>query len=81
MIGAQHAAASGQGVLVEGARLLTLTQFAQVGGEVVGRGEGVRMIGAQHVVEAGEGVVLNLAGPLMFPQRPQDHAEVRGRAQ
>jgi hypothetical protein len=41
VIGAQHAAASGQGVLVEGAGLLTLTQFAQVGGEVVGRGEGV----------------------------------------
>ena len=43
----QDPASAGQGVLVEGAGLLVLTQRAQVAGEVVGRGEGVGVVLAQ----------------------------------
>ena len=53
---------AGQGVLVEFAGLLILTQLAQVGREPAGRGEGVGVVVAQHPPEAGEGVVLELAG-------------------
>ena len=44
---AEDPAAAGEGVLVEGAGLLVLTQRAQVDGEVVGRAEGVGVVVAE----------------------------------
>jgi hypothetical protein len=60
--------------------LLGLAQLAQVGGEVVSRGEGVGVIVAQHAAEPGEGVVLELAGLLVLAQQSQGDAEVGGCA-
>ena len=64
MVVTQHAATPGEGVLVEGAGPLVLAQFAQIGREPAGRGEGLGMVVAQHAAEAGEGVGLELAGLL-----------------
>ena len=45
------------------AGLLVLAQRAQVGGEVVGRGEGVGVVVAEDPAAAGEGVLVELRGP------------------
>ncbi len=64
MVLAEDPATAGEGVLVEGAGPLVLTQPAQVDGEVVGRAEGVGVVLAQDPAAAGEGVLVEVAGPL-----------------
>jgi len=49
MVVTQHPAAAGQGVLVEIAGLLMLTQITQFGREPAGRGEGVGMVVTEFV--------------------------------
>ena len=68
MVLAQDPAAAGQGVLVEGAGLLVVTQCGQVGGEVVGRGEGVGVVLAQDPASAGQSVLVEGAGLLVVTQ-------------
>jgi transcriptional regulator with XRE-family HTH domain len=72
---AQHPAAPGQDVLVEGAGLLIVVQLAQIGGEPAGRGERFGVVLAQHTAEAGEGVGLKLSGLLVLAQCPEGEAE------
>jgi hypothetical protein len=54
--------------LVECARLLILAQWAQIGREPAGRGEGFGVVLAQNPAEADEGVVLELACLLVLAQ-------------
>src|SRR3954467_1620050 len=52
-------------------RLLGLAQFAQVGCEVVGRGEGVGMVVAEYPAAPGEGVLVEGAGLLILAELAQ----------
>ena len=61
--------------------LFGLAQFAQVGGEVVGRGEGVGVVVAQHPAAPGQGVLVECAGLLILAQRAQIGGEVVGRGE
>jgi hypothetical protein len=50
-------------------RLVGFAQCAQVGCEVVGRGEGVGMVVTQRPAASGEGVLVECAGLLIVAQR------------
>src|ERR1039457_6995959 len=52
----QHAAAPGQGVLVQFPRRPWVTQRAQAAGEVAGGGKGVGVVVTQHAAAPGQGV-------------------------
>ena len=70
---AQHAAAAGQGVLVQVPGRLRTRPAAQVDGEVVGGDEGVGVVVAQHAAAAGQDVLVQVAGlgvAAHVPQRP-----------
>ena len=77
----QDATAAGEGVLVEGAGLLVLTQRGQPDGEVVGRGEGVGVVLAQDPAAAGEGVLVERRGPAACsPSRARPTARLLAEA-
>jgi hypothetical protein len=54
---AQDAASAGQGVLVDGAGPLVVTNFVQVEGEAAGRDEGVAVVLAQDAASGCGGAV------------------------
>ena len=58
MVVAEHAAAAGQGVLVQLAGRLILAQVPQVGGEIGRRGQGAGVVVAEGAAEAGQGVLV-----------------------
>ena len=62
-------------------RLLGLAQRAQVGGKVVGRGEGVGVVVTQHPAAAGQGVLVECAGLLILAQLAQIGGEPAGRGE
>jgi hypothetical protein len=63
---AEDAAAALECLLVELAGPLVLAQLAEIGGEVVRGGEGVRVVGTEDPAAALEGVLVELAGLLVL---------------
>jgi hypothetical protein len=43
-----------------------LAQRAQIGGEIVGRAQGVGVVLTEHPTTAGEGILSELAGPFVI---------------
>ena len=71
MVFAQDAAAAVQGVLVQVAGCLYLTQRAQVEGQVSGGVQGVGVVLAQDPAAAVQRVLVQVAGCLYFTQLAQ----------
>ncbi|SBW29158.1 hypothetical protein FDG2_6528 [Candidatus Protofrankia californiensis] len=65
---AEDPAAAGQNVLTKGAGILILTEFAQIDGEVVGRGEGVGVVGPEDATAPSEGVLAEFVGGLVVTE-------------
>ena len=73
---AEDTAGAGEGVLVEGVRLLVLTQPAEVVGEVGGGAQGVGVVVTQHAPVAVEGVLVEGAGVLVVAEPAQGGSQV-----
>jgi hypothetical protein len=78
---AEELPTAGEGVLVEAASLLILTQLVQVIGEVMGREQGMWVVVAEDLPAAGEGVLVEAASLLILTQLVQGIGEVMRRGQ
>ena len=81
MVVAEDPAGAGQGVLVEAAGLVVVTELAQVAGEVAGRAEGVEVVLAEDAAATGEGVLVEAAGLFVVTEPAPVDGEVAGRAE
>src|SRR5947209_18794823 len=80
MVFAQHPAVATQGVLIELASLLMLTQRAQTDGEIIGQPQGDEMVIAKHAAVVGQCVLIDCClhrsdlrdrlGPTCAPNAP-----------
>ncbi len=75
-VGAEHAAAAGQGVLVHLAGRLMLAEIHQIDGEAVRRIQGVRVVGPTQAPLPGQRLFVHLAGSGVAADVPKRRGEV-----